>query len=108
MSTRVRACSADELTVGQGKEFVLAGRVIALFRTSEKYLATDGMCPHAGGPLAQGMLRGCIVTCPWHGWQFDVETGAHKITARIKVGTYPVEIDADGVWVVLPEEQSAK
>ena len=48
------------------------GRVIALFNVDGTFYALDGVCPHQGGPLGQGTLEGCIVTCPWHGWQFDV------------------------------------
>ena len=97
-----------DIEEGTGMAYAVNGRMVAVFRENDKYFAIDDMCPHMGASLAPGYLQDGVVTCPWHGWQFDVETGAHKITARIKVGTYPVEIDADGVWVILPEEQSAK
>lgn len=102
MPTRVQAGAVDDIPEGTGREVVLEGRVVALFRTSEGVRALDGMCPHAGGPLAQGMLRGCVVTCPWHGWQFDVTTGAHKITSRIRATTYPTDVVDGQVWVELP------
>lgn len=52
------------------------GREIALFNVQGKIYALDNACPHMGGPLGEGELEGCVVTCPWHGWQFDVKTGA--------------------------------
>lgn len=104
----VRVCPLDELTVGKGREFVVADRVVALFRTSDSVFAIDGICPHAGGPLAQGMLRGTVVTCPWHGWQFDVCTGCHQISSRIQVATFPVTLTDGDVWVdVAPPQQPA-
>jgi nitrite reductase/ring-hydroxylating ferredoxin subunit len=51
------------------------GREIALFKVEGQIYALDNRCPHMGGPLGEGELTGCMVTCPWHGWQFDVRTG---------------------------------
>lgn len=51
------------------------GSEIALFCHDGKIYALDNVCPHMGGPLGEGELEGCIVTCPWHGWQFDVTNG---------------------------------
>lgn len=57
--------------VVQSKE----GVEIALFKVDGKVFALENSCPHMGGPLGEGDLEGCVVTCPWHGWQFDVTTG---------------------------------
>lgn len=50
-------------------------RLAALFNVDGEIFALDNVCPHAGGPLGEGSLEGTIVTCPWHGWSFDVKTG---------------------------------
>ena len=50
----------------------------ALFNVDGTFYALDGVCPHQGGPLGSGEVHNCIVTCPWHGWQFDVRTGQHQ------------------------------
>lgn len=52
------------------------GREIALFNVEGEIYALDNACPHMGGPLGQGCLEGYHVTCPWHGWEFDVRDGA--------------------------------
>lgn len=52
------------------------GRAVALYNVGGEIFALDGTCPHAGGPLGEGSLEGSVVTCPWHGWSFDVKTGA--------------------------------
>lgn len=76
--------------------------MIALYNVDGTLHALDGVCPHAGGPLGQGQLDGCVVTCPWHGWQFDVTNGQHCLTEAIRHGSLPVIIDGDDVLVELP------
>ena len=105
---RVRLCSEDDVPPGEGREFPVGDRLVALFRLAEptaggEWFALDGLCPHAGGPLGAGCLTGATVTCPWHGWQFDVTTGAHALTPQIVHERFPAEADGDGVWVTLPD-----
>lgn len=51
------------------------GREIALFNIEGEIYALDNECPHMGGPLGEGEIEECKVTCPWHAWQFDIKTG---------------------------------
>jgi nitrite reductase (NADH) small subunit len=97
-----RAASVSDIPLGTGKELVIAGKIVALYHVNGEFYAVDGVCPHAGGPLGQGMLRKNIVTCPWHGWQFDVTTGRHCLTAHIKAAKYGVTVQGEDVFVELP------
>lgn len=97
-----RAASITDIPPGTGKELVVDGRIVALYHVDGQFYALDGVCPHAGGPLGQGMLRKNIVTCPWHGWQFDVTTGRHCLTAHIQAKKYAVTVTGDDVFVELP------
>ena len=67
---------ASELLVDQMKLLVVDGRRIVLARTEEGYTAFDDRCTHRGASLADGVMIGGTVQCPWHGSQFDVRTGA--------------------------------
>ncbi len=87
---------------GSARELTAGGRVVALFNVDGVFYALDGICPHAGGPLGEGALSGCVVTCPWHGWQFDVTTGQHALNPRIEQVRIPVKIEGNDVWVELP------
>jgi nitrite reductase (NADH) small subunit len=98
-----RAAAVAEIPAGTGKELVIDGRIIALYNVDGEFYAIDGVCPHAGGPLGKGMLRKNIVTCPWHGWQFDVTTGRHCLTTHIQAKRYDVVVEGDDVFVELPE-----
>jgi len=102
MSERVRVASVSEIPVGTARELTAAGRVVALFNVDGTFHALDGVCPHAGGPLGEGVLDGSIVTCPWHGWQFDVSTGLHCLNENIQHPCFRVEVDGDDVYVEIP------
>ncbi len=51
------------------------------------------------GPLGEGELEGNVVTCPWHGWQYDVTTGKVVMSPSLGVDTYPVEVRGDEIFV---------
>ncbi len=68
---------------------------IALFNVNGSIYAIDNICPHAGGPLARGALGGsdgAIVTCPLHGWRFDVRTGRSPHLRGEQLRTFPVRM----------------
>ena len=102
MSQRYRLAAVSEIPLGTGREFVVGGRIVALFHLEGGFHALDGICPHAGGPLAQGTIRGNVVTCPWHGWQFDVTTGRHCLNSQLCHASFPVTVDGADVFVDLP------
>lgn len=79
------------------------GRQAALFRIGESIFAIDNVCPHMGGPLGDGELSENIVTCPWHGWTFNVETGACQNMPGEDVMTYRVELADGSVYIIVDE-----
>lgn len=90
-----------ECPPGSARELVAADRVIALYNVEGQFHALDGVCPHQGGPLGKGKLAGCIVTCPWHGWQFDVRDGQHLLHAQMRQPSYGVRVEGDTVMIDL-------
>ena len=95
----IRIATVDECPPGAGLERVAGDRVVALFNVAGEYFAIDGVCPHQGGPLGRGQLQGCILTCPWHGWQFDVRTGQHGLNPRLVQPSFPVRVEENAIWV---------
>ena len=66
----------DAIPLGQGREFVVAGATVAIFRQRDgRLFAIDGVCPHRGGPLAEGVVGDGKVVCPLHALKFDLTTG---------------------------------
>jgi nitrite reductase/ring-hydroxylating ferredoxin subunit len=101
MAQFVKLATLAELPPGGAKEVEHEGRVYALFNVGGRVLAVDGICPHQGGPLADGQVEGLIVTCPWHGWQFDLENGTMPSGARIKQAVFEVKVEGDDVLVAV-------
>jgi nitrite reductase (NADH) small subunit len=89
----------DDFPENAGKECVIGGLVIAIFRSGEDWRAIDGMCAHQGGPIAQGSLDQDCVTCPWHGWQYNLSEGCNLLTGTKMLDTYPIELRGSEVWV---------
>lgn len=99
MSDFVKVAALNDLPVGQSKCVDVNGREVALFNLDGKIFAIDNCCPHRGGPLAEGMVEGCQVICPWHGWRFDVTTGAGVTIANKPVDAYDVRVENGEIWV---------
>ena len=71
----VKVARTDEILSGRAKLVEANGQEIAVFNIDGAFHAIDNTCSHVGGPLSEGELDGCEVTCPWHGAVFDVTTG---------------------------------
>ncbi len=95
----VRVAKAAEIPAGTIRGFDVGGTQIAVANFGGKFYAISGTCLHRGGPLAEGTLDGTIVTCPWHGWEFDVTTGRNTLNPDAVVGCFPVELQGDEVFV---------
>lgn len=95
----VRAIKTEEVPPGRIRELQLDGKVIALANVEGKLYAINNVCLHRGGPLGQGDLTGHSVTCPWHGWQYDVTSGKIGMNPAVGVETYKVEIRGEDVYI---------
>ncbi len=94
-----KVASRGDIPAGSGKVVEVGGKTLAVFNCDGTFYATDNTCLHRGGPLGEGMLSGATVTCPWHGWEYDVKTGACTMDEAQKVATYPVKVEGDDILV---------
>ncbi len=72
---------------------------MALFNVGGEVFAINAVCPHRGGPLANGRLDGHVVACPWHGWTFDVRTGRPDHPGGHGVAAYEVQVRRRDIYV---------
>jgi nitrite reductase/ring-hydroxylating ferredoxin subunit len=72
---------------------------IALAHCADGFFAMQNDCMHLQGPLGEGRLEGCVLTCPWHGWQYDVRTGQNEFDLAIQLRTYDVQVEDGEVRV---------
>ena len=95
-----KALNKSQLPSGQARTVEIDGKAIALFNVDGEFYALDNACPHRGGPLGDGDLAGKEVTCPWHGWTFDVPTGCGTHTPA-QATTYAVKVEGEDVLVAV-------
>ena len=103
MSNWVEVARLEECPPGKSLERVAGDRIVALFNVEGTIYALDGVCPHQGGPLGEGELTGCVVTCPWHGWQFDVTNGKHQLSTQIVQPSFEVRVESGAILVKLDQ-----
>jgi nitrite reductase (NADH) small subunit len=94
-----------DLPDGGVAEVVVGDAVVALVRVGLAVHALDGVCSHQGGPLGRGKLEGCVLTCPWHGWQYDVATGRQRLSATIRQRVFATRVVGDTIQVRLTEDR---
>ena len=95
--------SAEETPPGTGKAVAIDGRAVALFNIDGTYYAIEGTCLHRGGPVGEGDLEETTVTCPWHGWQYDVTTGRNLMDPDIGLTKHDVKVENGVVMVALSD-----
>jgi nitrite reductase (NADH) small subunit len=95
----VRAAKATDIAPGQIREIPLQGLTIAVANVGGQFHAINNTCLHRGGPLGQGSLLGNVVTCPWHGWTYDVASGKVTSNQSAAVACYPVEVRGEDLYV---------
>jgi nitrite reductase/ring-hydroxylating ferredoxin subunit len=96
------ACSS-EIDEGKAMEVVVQGHIVAIFRDRGALFGLDGMCAHQGGPIAEGTVDHGCVTCPWHGWQYELATGIQTINKRPLQHVYEVQERDGEIFVRLGE-----
>lgn len=99
----IQIAVVEDCPPGECLELVAQGRIVALYNVDGEFHALDGVCAHQGGPLGKGVLTGCIVTCPWHGWQFDVCTGQHQTSQSVIQPGFKVRVENGLVFVEIGE-----
>ncbi|MEM1225327.1 MAG: Rieske (2Fe-2S) protein [Planctomycetota bacterium] len=87
-------------------ECIVGQRILAVFHHEGRWYAIDGMCSHQGGPLAQGHVEAGCVTCPWHGWQYELATGVQTINRQPLQSRYRTRVVGNAVEVAIPNSEA--
>ncbi|MDX1981549.1 MAG: nitrite reductase small subunit NirD [Bryobacteraceae bacterium] len=93
----------------EGRSVQLGSLNVAVFNTGARFLALENRCPHRGGPLADGIVGGEVVTCPMHNWRICLDSGAVSRpcdTSAPAVRTFPV-IEREGMLMLCLDEGQA-
>jgi len=104
MSGFIKVAELSDIEEGELVPVEVDGEPICLAKASGVICAFTDNCTHIGGPLNEGDLEGDVLTCPWHGAQFNVHTGkVLRGPARQDLQTYPVQIEGEDILISLPE-----
>jgi nitrite reductase/ring-hydroxylating ferredoxin subunit len=118
----VMVSALNDLLEGDHKVFALPTIEVGIFRLGDQVLAYENVCPHAGGPVCQGKIFNRVeealtpekksaglrfserrhVVCPWHGYEFDVETGCHPGDSRMRLRRVKCEVLDGQIYVRIP------
>ena len=100
--TEYRVGPADELPVGEGRAYAVGGHMVAVFRPRRGGLrAVSAVCPHAGGPIADGLVDAEVVVCPLHQHVYELTTGFSR-TGQAPLLVYPIRIDDGDLVISVP------
>jgi len=100
MSDFQLACSASEIPDGGMQLVEVDDRLVIVFNVQGDFYCIDDFCPHDGGPLSEGEIEGCQISCPRHGAKFDVRNGeALTMPATQATGSHEVKLDAGNIYV---------
>ena len=91
----------EDLLPGTVSTVYAGDEAIALARVDDEFYATQHACLHLEGPLGEGRLADHVLTCPWHGWQYDVRTGENEFDRAIQLKTYEVRVEDGQVKVAV-------
>ena len=94
----------DTLTRGKPNCVRLEGdKHVVVWDDGAEVRVYSEVCPHMGGPLGQGKYdeKRRTLTCPWHGWQYDVTSGKLTMNPAVGVKCYPLEVKGEDIWVDL-------
>lgn len=108
MGEFVRVARTKEIPHGEGRLFEVGGRRVAVFNVGGRFHAIDNACAHQQGPLAEGDLEGCVVTCPWHGWTYDVTTGQSPDDPAACVARFETRVEKGELLIAVPENSPSR
>lgn len=98
----VRVATINDFTRKNTKSFSLLGKKVALIRRSDgTFLATEIGCKHQGADLSSGKIEGVVVTCPLHGWRYDLESGKCLNHSSPDLRRYGVRLEGADIYVSL-------
>ena len=103
MSNLTKVTAKKDLPPGKAIAVAVGQKTIAVFNAGGEFFAIDDTCTHAGGPLCEGEVDGKVVTCPWHGAEFDLTTGmCVNDVAPEPLHCYQVVVEGEDIKIELP------
>jgi nitrite reductase/ring-hydroxylating ferredoxin subunit len=98
----VRVATISDFAATTRRTYRLLGRPVALFRRADgTFHALEMSCRHQGADLSAGRTRDGLITCPWHGWRYNTETGACVWGSTAPLRPHACEVRGEDIYVSL-------
>ena len=109
MALWLRICDASDVPPGQVRGFLvpLLSFPILIAHVGDRFLASSSICPHEDVSLLGGHLQGQVVTCPGHGYDFDLETGRCPHDPTLRLRRFAVKLDQGALYVEIDLHRGA-
>ncbi len=98
-----KAATVNDVWQGEMVGVRVCGQAVLLVHAGEGICAYRDRCAHKGLPLSQGRLRGAVIACAAHGWEYDARTGRGINPASVQLARLEVKIEGDDVLIDLPD-----
>ena len=92
-----KIAQTSDIEQGTGKKFAVEDQTIAVFNKGEEFFAIEDTCKHKGGALGEGALNGDTITCPLHGWQYNITNGECLMNPQVKMKSFSVKVENDEI-----------
>jgi nitrite reductase (NADH) small subunit len=92
-----KVATTSDVSPGQGHIVEVDGNQIAIWNINGTYYAFQNICPHRGGPVGEGEVEDNTITCPWHGFRFDLRTGTCAFNPAMKLTLYDIQVDGSDI-----------
>ncbi|MQA01948.1 MAG: Rieske 2Fe-2S domain-containing protein [Streptosporangiales bacterium] len=121
--TEYHVCAADDVAERDRVLIDAGGVEIGIFKVKGKFYAYENRCVHQGGPVCRGDVLGrweehldeggqvvgadfstehIDIACPWHGWEYDVETGKNIADPRFRLRSFDVVVRDGDIFITIP------
>jgi nitrite reductase (NADH) small subunit len=97
-----RAGALSALATTDRLSATIGGKSVVVFKIGGKLVATQGLCPHLGGPICDADIEGDTLSCAWHGYNFSLQTGACEDDPDLNLQRYEVRVEGDEILVKIP------
>jgi nitrite reductase/ring-hydroxylating ferredoxin subunit len=120
---RIRVAEVNELADGEHRVIAVGEFEVGVFKLAGRVVAYENVCPHFGGPVCQGKVYNRVaeiimpdqtsrgleftidqhIVCPWHGYEFNLDTGEHPGDPNVRLKPVPVRREGDVIYIDVPD-----
>ncbi len=100
----IKVCKTSDVLLGKAKNYTVQNIELSIIHTKDGYFARSGVCKHNGFKLELCTIKGCTITCPLHGWVYNINSGKGIKPIHTNLDQYGLELRGEEIWVDVSEK----